>query len=270
MRMLLVVCFLAVCIYLQARYEGFVTYAANEVIPRENTGTSPWQRHTATLESIPVDPQIKYKRAYYYEMSNEAFQEGLQKALANTCEGTKLAKETDNWDDITNLAGVDPYISEIYQQGLEQITKVLNTTNTLKLSNGSPYLLQIVHDVLVRVQKHTKEPLTYMLDVDTIIYREFAAHAKHVHFVVFGYLISTTNGWKVEILSQNVKGIVSPESIQLHPTLKVDPIEMNQMQMHFNPDPLVPYPTTLLDAETIDLVVTEQLQKQKQAQITRN
>jgi hypothetical protein len=266
MRMLILVCFLVLCTYMQAkRSSEEFALASNEVFIRQNMGTSPWKRHSASIESVPVDTPIKYKYAYYYELTNKDYEDALQKAFANTCEGSKLAEDKDKWSKVVDYAR-DPNISAIYPLGIELIAKVLNSTNTLKLSNGSPYLLQIVHDVLLGAKKHVELSHTYILEVDTIIYREFAANAKHVQFVLFAQINASTNKWKIDVIEQYVKGIVTPESIQLFPTLKMDPVEMGQTELTFNPNPLVPFPTTLLDKDTIDFVVQQQYEKQKQSQ----
>lgn len=237
-------------------------YASNEVMERQNMGSLPWQRHNASLESVPVDARVKYSHAYYYEMSNEQYQKALQTSFANSCRGSNLAKNANDWQTITRF-DEDPRILNIYGVAIDKIKSVLNGSKSMQLPSGNPYMIQIVHDVLLGVQQHKLLAYTYLLEIDTILYREFAANAKHVRFTIYGELAQDINTWKVDVIQQQVMGIVSPESIYLHPILKVDPIEMQQMEQSFDPNPLVPFVTTLLDNNTIDVVVSQQQQKQK-------
>ncbi len=264
MRAVLVTVILSVLVlgyHRRFKEESFVN-ASNQIFQRTNEGPEPWKRHPITSESVVVDTPIKYSRAYYYELDNAAYDKALQYTFAHNCKAAKDADVVSKNQWITLSPDQDGVrILQLQSLVLSYLRKQVTTSKYLQLKNKTPSMIQIVHDVLISAEKHAVNPSYFIYRMECILYREYAPHGKHVALDVFLDL-SQKDKPDVVVIKQDILGIVSAENIGLHPFLATDPQEMIQSELPFDPNPLVPYPATLVDEKTIQVVMQQQEAKQ--------
>lgn len=240
------------------------TIASNEILPRVNSTNTlePWNKHPITYESIPIDTPIKYNKAFYYEMDNAMYDKALQSTFSHNCEAAKKVFVNTSWRllDPTNLDNDKIRILTIYPSVIKYMTTTLNQSKYMKNKNGSPYLIQIVHDHILRTYQHLTSSNQFIIELETILYREFAAHGKHLRFKIF---VEQSKNIEVVITELDILGIVPAEIIGFHPVLPIDNVEMDQNEMNFPKNPLTAFSTVLLDETTIRNVMDKQQKLQK-------
>lgn len=252
---------------------------------------APWNRRPVAA-SVPTDPTVKYPRAYYTELGNDAFLTGLRTIFQHTCdaEGTALAAMAEWETGATPPEGANGvFVREAYDAALRDITRRLGTaaaTAALRLPDASDTTqLQMVHDRLAEYAIGPSPdpgqlPPAFRLTIDTVFYRFAKYHGKHVQFVYratpalptapptrFVAAPATTAAaavpvWTVDVAAIRVLGIVYADQIGLYPVTASDPKEPSELDIPQGVlGPKAPYPTTLLgEDETVGLLFKQQQQ----------
>lgn len=200
--------------------------AANENIPRTNSGPEPWNHHP--VDSVAMDQRVKYEKMYMVELDNISYEKQLNKALNVDND----AKKSNVWIvlDTSNQLHTS-FMLIAYTQLLAHITASVSNTEYMNVTYDNPEhraKIQVVHDVLITFKKHTKSDFTYLITLEAILYREHKFHGKHVQIEAIVTYDTMRNVWKNTITSAKVVGIVYEDTIGFHPVIpftKVDVIQ---------------------------------------------
>ena len=222
---LLVVLFVA--FYLKSTYpEGFEdSYPGyNVTINYENVSKDIADRHPIQ-SSLVQDLNLRYKKAYNYELENKAYQEALIKTftLGKSC----LVKNDYTEDQPVNRT-LNHSIKEAYVQATEVIQQQIKSSPYFDLPDGSLQIInpiQMVHDKLVGYQIHKTIPDHILLYIDAIFYREAKYHGKHVAFIV---LAQKNKKWDIKVMDATVKGVIFEDQIALFPVQANDAYQKNE------------------------------------------
>ena len=157
-----------------------------------------------------VEPKIKYEKAFYYELDNNRFLKGLQRALA-VMPSSRL-KEAE-WKKVNADA---QYIIDKYKVAFEAFQKAITSgTNAgyFSLPDGTSPKFQIVYD---NIQYAYEKGTDVMIVYDVVLYREGKAHGKHI-IVTSIVRTDIDKTVTVEYAKIKVLGIVSADTIGLFP-----------------------------------------------------
>jgi hypothetical protein len=189
-----------------------------------NEGPALYQRHPVQV-SVLNDLKFKYKKAYNYEMENNAYKEALVKTFAIP---KKICIHDEEWSVVepVNLTTSD-VIETAYNQALEYIKGKLQTSEYFQLSDNQSVQLnpiQIVHDRLISYQSHKRIP-SYILHIQLVLYREAKYQAKDIGMTV---RVDKEKGmWRVSVMEAWINGIISEDQIALFPVVAQDPLNTN-------------------------------------------
>lgn len=262
---------------------------------------APWDRRPVSA-SVPIDPTVKYPRAYYTELGNDAFLNGLRRlflpaaAAATVCdaERTALAAMAE-WDigDVPPAGANDAFVKEAYDAALRAIDQRMRSADAaaaLQLPDASDATnIQMVHDRLAEYAIGPSPapgqlPPEFRLTIDTVFYRFAKYHGKHVQFVFratpalpppepsfFAAATATAASaavpiWNVAIAAIRILGIVYADQIGFFPVTASDvsaPTELDIPQGVLGPN--APYPTALLDADETMRLLSNQQQRMRAA-----
>lgn len=220
-----------------------------------------FSKNDLSKDSVNVDTPIKYKRAFYYEMDNAAFDKALQMTFAHDCAAAKAAfTEPESKWKMMNIIENGGKIEMLMGAMMDFLRKKLNTSAYMRLKNGTPSVIQVIHEQFVRGRAHTTKKW-FEMEIEAILYRENTPHGKHVTWTMF--VDESKKEREIVVIKQDLLGIVPADLIAMHPVMPTDFVEMDQMELSFDPNPLTPFPATLLDEKTINVVMEKQQKKQE-------
>lgn len=245
---------------------------------------APWQRHPIN-DSVPIDPQSKYKNAYYNELSNGEFQSALATIFQMPCDEQKRVQQLvdaagGDWD-MGVLPPTNPFVEEAYNAAVKLISDRTETTPppvALALP-GDTNRIQMVHDRLESYKlgiKGRPSENKILMTIEFIFYRFSKYHGKHVKMLVLAepksnpadMAPSDIMEWMISVVASRVEGIVYEDNIGLYPIVaSVSGPSMASSTLpnvlRTNPDPKVmaEYPGVLLEEnETMEIVKKQQSQ----------
>jgi hypothetical protein len=196
----------------------------------ENTGEYPWNRHSIN-SSIPYDIKIKKEavNVYYYEFDNKTFDSKLKQTFKSRCEELIIAVEGSDWGDWRHpktLSDVSEKnkLSSYYDKIFNFVVKRLQGNIMDLPSDDKKQKIQVVHDIMLRYRTHNSFPAYYMFDIDMILYRAGKFQGKHIK------LVAITNGTIVNIILAKIVGVVSEDSIVIHPYSSFDKLNITDYQ----------------------------------------
>jgi hypothetical protein len=189
-----------------------------------NKGPEVWQRHPVQT-SVLADMNFKFKKAYNYELENEAYVNGLKKtfAIRHNCINPQ------DFGVVEPVNRVTPAnVLEAYQSALVYVRDRVRNSEFLKLPDDQPVFvtpIQVVHDKLVSYQRHKLIP-SIILNMEAVLYREGKYHAKHVGLTVQAN--KNKGMWEIVVLDVWINGVVFEDQIGLFPVTANDPLNTNQ------------------------------------------
>jgi len=209
--------------------------ASNDDLMYANNGNKPWEHHDVQ-RSIPDDPKVKFKNAYYYEFDNNTYLKNLKIALVVPCELLADAVLTSNWS--TQL---DPSIQEkttdisdisnAYNNCLNYITHKINTAESMILPSDVQLTvrtkIQLVHDIFKSYKIHKDSKSMYLINMQLILYRHAKYNGKHIDVTCTAK--KKNNTWIVHVVAIRILGIVAEEDIGLYPVLPSNPFSVEQL-----------------------------------------
>ena len=248
---------------------------------------APWDRRPIA-GSVPIDPTVKYPRAYYTELNNDAFEKGLQTLFQQSCDIEKEALVgLKDWPvGPTPPEGViGTYVSEAYDVAVRFISDRVTTGEAsraaLQLPDPSDNTkIQMVHDRLTEyavaplADAGASGPSSLRLTIDVVFYRFAKYHGKHVQFVVratpslsegsvptvFGPANAPVPVWKISVVAVRVVGIVYADQIGLYPVFASDTKEPTELEIPQGVlGPNAAYPSVLLDENATLKLMTPQI-----------
>lgn len=198
-----------------------------------NKGKSPWL-HYPIHHSTISDPVIKYKDAYYYEMSNHEYEIALKETFSmKQCNALASALNENEWtEEIQPSLITDTTWIGVYDEWLAKFTKDLVKSPFMQLPSSSE--IQVVHDRWMSARKHRTNPALLRMDVEVILYRFGKQHGKHVSLSVLANkkddaVFSTADVWSYTIVAIEVLGVVPEDQIALHPVIANNPFDPAEM-----------------------------------------
>ena len=220
-------------------YERFIT-AWNDKLPYQNEGDQPWERYDVH-NSIHDDPVIKYKNAFYYELSNADYENALKNTFKNEkCDVIQQALVKDAWRGPlqVNKGDTNSNIEKTYQQWMVAFEKELNGSSFLRLPNDINTHIQIVHDRLIDMYVSKNNPTRIRIDMEAILYRNSKPHGKHVLLSVVTDVCEVNKACtnqSFNVVAVKLLGIVPEEQIAMYPVLANNPFDEVEMQYLENP-----------------------------------
>ena len=224
-----------------------------------NLGEDAWKHH-GVQGSLMVDPKVKYPNAYYYELDNTAFMNGLRKALVVPCTLVSEAISNDNWSPskFPLESGVSPPndVMDAYNSCVNTISSRLNGAASLKLPGDSPSKpskIQIVHDILKSYKVHKTSTLLpmYLIDMELLFYRESKYQGKHVGLTCT-VKKNMKGGWFTNVVAIHLLGVVPEDQIAMFPVTADNPFDIQQQTVND-----AETPPTKQDASTIEAAVKQ-------------
>lgn len=223
--------------------------------------TDPWLRHSIN-GSVAVDPHVTFDRAYYYELDNARYTDGLRKALTVSCSLIADAVNQSNWGESVSYrdrdieggafalpltipkadtssnnvsdTDTDKYVLSAYAACIDYISRKLNTSDALALpGDARPQPIQIVHDILSSYKVHRTENSMYLLVIELLLYRENKYHAKHVKVTCVAnqpnHYFGSDSEWVVNVVAVTILGVVPEDQIALFPVIASNPRDVEQL-----------------------------------------
>lgn len=235
--------------------EGFTgdVVAANEEIARTNDGTQPWNRHPVnSIAYLQMRPAFQrgvrnHMNAGYYEIDNYTYDIAVKKAFAYGCQAELLG----GWGEVTTpstTAAPAKLIAE-YDKMLAILQSRLRTSPQLRT-------VQIVHDRWIGIQKHITHANVYMLSMEVILYQQGKFQGKHVSLSVL--VDQRQIPTQYTVTQSRVEGVVAEDQIGMFPILANEHNVSGADYVSVPNDPLMPYPTRLIDPTTIETIVNAQ------------
>lgn len=196
----------------------------NATLNYSNTSPAIEDRHPVQT-SVLNDMKFKFKKAYNYELENEAYVNGLKKTFAIRHNCVPLQ----DFGVVEPVNRVVPeMVKEAYQTALLYVTDKVKTSEFMKLPDELPVSvtpIQVVHDKLVSYQRHKRIP-SILLNMEAVLYREGKYHAKHVGFTVQAN--KNKGMWEINVLDVWINGVVFEDQIGLFPVTANDPLNTNE------------------------------------------
>lgn len=243
----------------ERRLEAFVV-ASNEVVPQKNYTDAIWDRHPIE-DSLPLDYVVKYPNAYYNELDNTAFMNGL----ISTFRPNPLMFNGSEWTkEITvDRENIPPIIlSEQYKRIITWIQERLNSVSKtfFSIAGDEPAPFQIIHDHWKTWSKNLLMTNRFMYNIDIVVYREGKYHAKHIQMVVV-----TDKDSILGVVDIKIVGIIFEDKFGLFPVVQSDTTDLKLSNaLPFDPDRLDSYPMIIDDS-----LVSQEV-KRRQEQNSRN
>jgi hypothetical protein len=251
---LLLILLLVTWIYTQRR-EHFRDniVAVNQEINDSNEGPDPWNHHQVE-SSIPINLDVKYQKAYYYEFDNATYENALRATFQYSCpKGAEYLQAVD-WYDLEPQQ-TPTQVAVAYDAFIEYLAKTLNASKALELPYDNPDKrpeIQVVHDRLIGSKMHVTIPFKYVLKMEAVLYREGKYHGKHILATVLAEYNETQKVWSFSILEMSLQGIVYEDSIGMFP-VTAKPY-LSYTEMPYDSD----WSTVLADDEAVRQVVAKQ------------
>ena len=206
-----------------------------------NQGQAPWLHYTIHQSNIS-DPVIKYKNAYYYEMTNGDYENALKSIFSmKTCNTLTQALDKSVWTDAMKPSDITKSAwAGVYEQWITEFTKIINDSSELKLP-GDSSKIQVVHDRWIAAYYHISDPTLLRIDMEVLLYRFGKPHGKHVSMSVIAKkrevegLFATTNDWYYTVVAIEVLGIVPEDQIAIHPVIANNPFDAPEMAYKEDP-----------------------------------
>jgi hypothetical protein len=175
-----------------------------------------------------MDPYIKYKNAYYYEMPNQEFHKALVTVL-NPQDDETMSE----WNDSIDPATLSSMWRNTYDAWVTELTKRIEESKAFELT-GSKERVQVVHDRWISAATHKTQSNLLRIDMETILYRYGTPHGKHVQISV---MVNQKEDEPVTftVLKADVVGIVPEDHIALFPVIASNPFDKNQMTYQEDP-----------------------------------
>uniref|UniRef100_A0A6C0KSX8 Uncharacterized protein n=1 Tax=viral metagenome TaxID=1070528 RepID=A0A6C0KSX8_9ZZZZ len=194
-------------------------------------------------DSIMINDDVKYKKAFYYEYDNKTYEKKLKQIFIkdnNPCfnendwytYGNTPANAPGNTGDAA-LLEKQPDILLAYDNCINEFKNELNNTTDMTgtaimlLPDKNKVPIQVVHDVLLRYRKNKKPQLkhTYSFDIELILYRQSKYQGKHIGTrVIYDNDKNSLNVANIAIL-----GVVSEDSIGMFPVVANNPFDIQQL-----------------------------------------
>ena len=220
----------------------------NDDLHYENQSEKPWQHHDVQ-GSLPVDPVVKYSKAYYYEFDNKKYMDKLKIALAVPCALLADAVNDSSWSapyqlDMDNIddtnVDVSKEVKEAYDACIENVATKLNSSSAMILpgyidkASSKPETensaisadIQIVHDVMRSYRMHLKEKSMYLIDIELLLYRENKFEGKHVKLSCTAKFLPNRKVWFTNVVAVDILGVVPEDHIALFPVNASNPFDI--------------------------------------------
>lgn len=214
---------------------------SGEELTEVNKGQAPWL-HSSIHQSNISDPVIKYKHAYYYEMTNQEYESALKTLFSmKSCNTLAQALEKSQWTDAMNPGEITKSTwAGVYEQWMKEFTKAVNASIELKLS-GDASKIQVVHDRWIAAYFHVTDPTLLRIDMEVLLYRYGKPHGKHVSMSIIAKrkeadgIFASTNDWHFTVVAIEVLGIVPEDQIAIHPVVANNPFDAPEMSYEEDP-----------------------------------
>lgn len=162
-------------------------------------------------DNMPLLPdmisEVKYKKAYYYELDNDTFNAALQ----TTFQPSVMSYLSDYAWSAGNINDVP--IQKAYASVIDRITNTLRSPQALSLPDGSFSRLQITHDrlldAMIGIPKNSNDSTLTMLKCELTLYRESKYQGKNI-----GCVCTVDDQNNVYFVQMKVIGVVSADNIQ--------------------------------------------------------
>lgn len=217
-------------------FQGYPTSSSpaswsGEDLVHVNKGQSPWMRyavHTSTL----ADPVIKYKNAYYYEMTNGEYETALKHIFSmETCNTLSQASQFSNWAKAQSPAELmGTAWSGVYEVWMAEFQRKLNDAAELKLPSDQTNI-QVVHDRWISAYRHVTDTTLLRMDIEAILYRFGKPHGKHVSMSVIAKRTDSEGkfanpiDWNFAVVAMEILGIVPEDQIAIFPVVANNPFD---------------------------------------------
>jgi len=261
--LLFIIFLLVAYIWVKHRVEFFEDHypGYNSTLQYSNAGEKLYERHPV-YSTIQEDLKLKYKKAYNYELENEAY----QKALVDTFQIKKSCINDKDWSIVEPVSlTVNPLVEEAYRFTVEYIEGKVKTSDAFQLPDRVSIQLnpiQVVHDRLISYQLHKKIP-SFILNLEVVLYREAKYHAKAIGMTVKAE--KTKGGWSVQVLDAWINGVVFEDQLALFPVVGNDVLNTNQNLSNATfPEPK--FPQRLQDVRFPEYCASNNLDKNQQIQ----
>jgi len=213
--------------------------AYNDDLISTNTGNNPWEHHKVH-KSIPINPEVKFTNAYYYEFGNLLYLNNMKTALVVPCDLLADAVLTSNWSELINpsisMNSDESTLQEVvdgYNNCLMYIDDKINNAISMILPGEknvkTPSRIQIVHDIFKSYKMHTTSQSMYLIHIELILYRLSKYNGKHVELTCTAKKVDTD--WIIHVVAINILGVVPEEDIALYPVIPNDNLNIEQLQV---------------------------------------
>lgn len=201
-------------------YEGYVV-SNNQLVPQKNETPDAWNRHSIQ-DSLPLDYVVKYENAYYNELDNRTFIEGLYRAF----QPNSLLMNGSDW---INQIQVDKehippkLLQDQYRTIVPWIEQGLNANagEYFRIPGDASAPFQIIHDHWNSWSKNIMVPNRFLYNMDVVVYRESKYHAKHLRFII----VADKQGI-VGVVSIRMVGIIFEDKFGLFPVVQSDMVDL--------------------------------------------
>lgn len=174
----------------------------------------------ATQDSIPINNQIKYKNAFYYEYDNDEYMKKL-----NIIFNVRRIFNEGEWYTYNLNDNTPDDILSSYNKCINILTKRLNNNNTLLLPNEKKVQIQIVHDVLLKYYRNRDSTDLFAYNIELVLYRESKYQGKHIALrIVYNKKYETLFVTDLKII-----GVVPEDKIGMFPIVATDPYDINEL-----------------------------------------
>jgi hypothetical protein len=214
----------------------------NDDLLYENKSDKPWQHHDIQ-GSLPLDPIVKYPKAYYYEFDNKKYMDNLKTALAVPCALLADAVNDSSWSKLYTFEDVEPTqeatqeVNDAYNACIQNVATKLNTssamvlpgyTNDTSIKSAS---IQVVHDIMRSYRKHLKEKSMYLIDMELLLYRENKFEGKHVKISCTAKFLPNRKVWFTNVVAAELLGVVPEDQIALFPVNASNPFDIENLEV---------------------------------------
>jgi hypothetical protein len=211
-------------------YNGDILYSNPQ-------GTYDPSKHHPINNSTAQDPKILYPNAYYYELDNLKYVNGLKKALSVPCSLLADAVTQSNWSpsiDPKTLAVVSSQVIDAYNACITYVYTKINAAPSMVLPGDNPdkpSIIQVVHDILHGYKVHNGSDGMYLIDMELLLYRENKHHGKDVNMTCTAKQSKNNDGWVVNVVALDLIGVVPEDDIGLFPVTPSNPFEVGQLKV---------------------------------------
>ena len=130
----------------------------------------------------------------------------------------------------------DVDITSAYSACVDHIARRLNSSSDLDLPGENTKKIQVVHDVLRSYKIHQSEPSFYLIEIEMLLYRANKYHAKHVAATCTAKRMSNNAiNMVINVVAVRILGVVPEDQIALFPVVASNPVDVDQLRVHYVP-----------------------------------